>query len=85
VVVEVRVDPVADVASVTAILARAAEQVGIRGRVELSTLDADAAVYLVTVLSASATARSELLTVAARELKEARVSLGRGDRSAGAA
>jgi len=77
VIVEVCVASSADVESVSALLSRAAEGIGIRGRVELTRLDADAAVYLVTALSASATAKSELLTAIAKGLRDAGVPLGR--------
>jgi small-conductance mechanosensitive channel len=77
VTVEVSVASNADVESVTSLLSRAAEGVGIRGRVELTHLDADAGVYLVTTLSVSATAKSELLSAIAKTLREAGVPLGR--------
>jgi small-conductance mechanosensitive channel len=77
IIVEVCVSPAADVAAVIAILSRVAEGVGIRGRVELTHLDADAAVYLVTVLSASANARSDILSATSTELRAAGIGLGR--------
>jgi small-conductance mechanosensitive channel len=76
VLVEVCVASNADVESVSALLSRAAEGVGIRGRIELTRLDANAAVYLVTALSDSATAKSELLSSIAKALRDAGVPLG---------
>jgi len=78
VVADVSVSSSADVASVSELLSRAALTVGQRGRVELVQLDADAAIFRVTTLSASATARSELLSAIATALRDAKVALGRG-------
>jgi hypothetical protein len=82
VAVEVSVAAASAGEAVAELLARAAEGVGLRGRVELADLDADAATYAVTVLSASATARSELLTAAAKALASAGIPLGRRASSA---
>jgi small-conductance mechanosensitive channel len=81
VVVEVRVEPQADTEKVESVLASVAGEVGIRGSVHLVRLDADAAVYEVTVLSASAAVRSALLAAAGKALREAGVSLARSRRS----
>ncbi len=76
VTVEVRVASSADVEQVTLLLSGAAAKVGTRARVELVQVDSDAAVYLVTVLSASASARSDVLAAATSELRRAGVPLG---------
>ena len=83
VVVEVRVSPSADIEEVKLLLSRVADQVGIPHarvelvRVELARLDADAAVYLVTVRSESVTVRSDVLATAAKAMREAGMALGR--------
>lgn len=77
VVVEVSVAPTAAVEIVTELLSRVASAVGARGRVELHRLDAEEARYFVTVLSASQTAKSELLARIATGLREAGIALGR--------
>ncbi len=66
-----RVASSADVEQVLALLGRAAAAVGIPGRVGLAEIDGDSVTYEVTVLSASPTAKSDLLTAAARELHRA--------------
>ena len=83
VTVEVSVASIAPVETVTDLLRRAAEGVGGHGRVELTRLDADEARYRVTVLSASATARGDLLSSIAVQLREAGIPLGRPSAASG--
>ncbi len=83
VVVDVSVASTASVDTVTELLRRVAEGAGAAGRVELLRLDADEARYRVTVLSASVTARSDLLSSIATHLRDAGVALGRPPAASG--
>jgi small-conductance mechanosensitive channel len=76
VTIDLRVPSVDKVEVVIAVLSRTAETVGIPGRVGLSAIDAAGALYVVTLLSASATARSDFLIAAAKGLAEAGIPLG---------
>lgn len=78
VLVEISVDPYADIEQVKVLLGRIAGEVGFRGRVTVARIDAFAAVYEITVLSASATVRGDLLVASTKALREAGIALAGG-------
>jgi small-conductance mechanosensitive channel len=83
VAVEIGVLSKHDITDVLELLSKVAAGVGIRGRVEVARIGGTETLYRLTVLSASATVRSELLTAAAKALREADIQLGQSSPSLG--
>jgi small-conductance mechanosensitive channel len=83
VAVEIGVLSKHDVDEVLELLSKVAAGVGIRGRVEVARIGGSETLYRLTVLSASATVRSELLTAAAKALRDADIQLGQSSPSLG--